>query len=74
MKTRWVNNIFVRFMRYCIMWSEHRAAIKTLNKLTDAELKDIGLTRGDIDRMVWRVGSNFMYLILDLKLLVLKRH
>jgi len=53
MKTRWVNNIFVRFMRYCIMWSEHRAAIKTLNKLTDAELKDIGLTRGDIDRMVW---------------------
>jgi uncharacterized protein YjiS (DUF1127 family) len=35
------------------MWSEHRAAIKTLNKLTDAELKDIGLSRGDIDRMVW---------------------
>ena len=46
-------NIFVRFMRYCILWSEHRSAIKTLNKLTDAELKDIGLTRGDIDRMVW---------------------
>ena len=53
MKKRWVNNIFVRFMRYCVLWSEHRAAIKTLNKLTDAELKDIGLTRGDIDRMVW---------------------
>lgn len=53
MKAKWVNNIFVRFMRYCILWSEHRAAIKTLNKLTDAELKDIGLTRGDIDRMVW---------------------
>ena len=53
MKTRWVNNIFVRFMRYCSLWSEHSAAIKTLNKLTDAELKDIGLTRGDIDRMVW---------------------
>jgi|TARA_R110000744_G_scaffold245030_1_gene361806 uncharacterized protein YjiS (DUF1127 family) len=35
------------------MWSEHRAAIKTLNRLSDRELKDIGLNRVDIDRMVW---------------------
>ena len=53
MKQRWVNNIFVRFMRYCIMWSEHRAAIKILNTLSNRELKDIGMTRADIDRMVW---------------------
>ena len=53
MKDRWVNNILVRFMRYCIMWSEHRKAIKILNTLSDKELKDIGLNRIDIDRMVW---------------------
>ena len=35
------------------MWSEHRKAIKILNTLTDRELKDIGMTRADIDRMVW---------------------
>ncbi len=53
MKQRWVNNIFVRFMRYCVLWSEHRAAIKILNTLSNRELKDIGMTRADIDRMVW---------------------
>ena len=50
---RWTNNLFVRFMRYSIMWSEHREAIKQLNRCSDRELKDIGLTRADIDRMVW---------------------
>ena len=50
---RWPNNIIVRFLRYSVMWSEHRAAIKTLNRLSDRELKDIGLNRVDIDRMVW---------------------
>ena len=53
MKQKWVNNIFVRFMRYCVLWSEHRHAIKVLNQLSDKELKDIGLNRSDIDRMVW---------------------
>jgi uncharacterized protein YjiS (DUF1127 family) len=53
MKKRFVNNLFVRFMRYCVMWSEHREAIKILNKLSDRELKDIGISRSDIDRMVW---------------------
>lgn len=53
MKSRWNNNIIVRFLRYSVMWSEHREAIKTLNRLSDRELKDIGMTRADIDRMVW---------------------
>jgi len=53
MKKKWVENIFVRFMRYCIMWSEHREAVKILNRLSDRELKDIGISREDIDRMVW---------------------
>ena len=33
--------------------SEHRRVIKELNRLTDAELKDIGIFRCDIDRLVW---------------------
>jgi uncharacterized protein YjiS (DUF1127 family) len=40
-------------MNYLATWREHRNAIKTLNKLSDKQLKDIGLNRGDIDRMVW---------------------
>jgi|TARA_Y100000385_G_scaffold3004_1_gene3262 uncharacterized protein YjiS (DUF1127 family) len=36
-----------------ITWQLHRDAVKHLNKLTDRELKDIGLTRGEIDRMIW---------------------
>ena len=47
------NNIFVRFLRYSVLWSEHRKVVKILNTLTDRELKDIGLTRGEIDNMVW---------------------
>jgi uncharacterized protein YjiS (DUF1127 family) len=44
---------FWRYMNYLATWREHRNAIKTLNKLSDKQLKDIGLNRGDIDRMVW---------------------
>ena len=36
-----------------MFWSDHRKAIKQLNTLTDRELKDIGISRSDIDRMVW---------------------
>ncbi len=53
MKKKWVENIVVRFLRYSVMWSEHRQAIKQLNRLSDRELKDIGINREDIDRMVW---------------------
>ncbi len=42
-----------RLMNYMVTRSEHRNTIKTLNKLSDRELKDIGLNRADIDRMVW---------------------
>ena len=44
---------FWRYMNYLATWREHRNAIKTLNKLSDKQLKDIGLNRSDIDRMVW---------------------
>lgn len=42
-----------RYLNFMITWQEHRAQIKILNQLTDKELKDIGINRGDIDRLVW---------------------
>lgn len=42
-----------RFMNYIKTWRLHRETIKQLNKLSTKELRDIGLNRNDIDRMVW---------------------
>jgi len=44
---------FWRYMNYLATWREHRNAIKQLNQLTTRELNDIGLSRADIDRLVW---------------------
>ena len=44
---------FWRYVNYLATWREHRNTIKALNKLSNTELKDIGLNRADIDRMVW---------------------
>jgi uncharacterized protein YjiS (DUF1127 family) len=44
---------FWRYMNYLATWRSHRLAIKQLNQLTDKELKDIGISRSNIDRMVW---------------------
>jgi uncharacterized protein YjiS (DUF1127 family) len=44
---------FWRYINYLATWREHRKAIKQLNKLTDRELNDMGISRADIDRLVW---------------------
>ena len=44
---------FWRYINYLATWREHRKVIKQLNKFSDRELRDIGITRGDIDRLVW---------------------
>jgi uncharacterized protein YjiS (DUF1127 family) len=46
-------NIVQRYWNYLKTWREHRKAIKQLNQLTDRELNDIGISRADIDRLVW---------------------
>jgi len=46
-------NYLWRLTNYIATRSEHRRVIKELNRLTDAELKDIGINRCDIDRLVW---------------------
>lgn len=44
---------FWRYVNYLATWRSHRSVIKQLNGLSDRELRDIGITRGDIDRLVW---------------------
>lgn len=44
---------FRRYVNYLATWREHREAIKQLNRLTNRELRDIGISRADIDRLVW---------------------
>ena len=44
---------FWRYINYLATWREHRKAIKQLNQLTDRELRDLGISRADIDRLVW---------------------
>ena len=44
---------FWRYVNFLATWREHRNAIKQLNMLTDRELNDIGMSRSDIDRLVW---------------------
>ena len=42
-----------RFTNYVVTWREHRKVIKELNTYTDRQLRDIGINRADIDRLVW---------------------
>lgn len=42
-----------RLFKYLQTRQAHRTAIKQLNMLSDAQLKDIGFNRGDIDHMIW---------------------
>ena len=44
---------FWRYVNYLATWRTHREAVKQLNRLSDQELRDIGISRSDIDRMVW---------------------
>lgn len=46
-------NWFWRYVNYLASWREHRRVIKELNMLSDKDLRDIGINRSDIDRLVW---------------------
>lgn len=46
-------SLFWRYMNYLATWREHRKVIKELNRMTDRELNDMGISRADIDRLVW---------------------
>jgi uncharacterized protein YjiS (DUF1127 family) len=42
-----------RYWKYLMTWQMHRDTIKHLNRLSNRDLRDIGLTRGDINNLVW---------------------
>ena len=35
-------------------WRRYRSAVQELSQLTDHELRDIGIRRGDIETIVWQ--------------------
>jgi uncharacterized protein YjiS (DUF1127 family) len=46
-------SIFRRYWNYMNTWREHRRVIKELNQMTDRQLNDMGISRADINRLVW---------------------
>lgn len=46
-------NWITRYLNYLKTWRQHRQVIKELNALDDKTLKDIGINRLDIDRLIW---------------------
>jgi uncharacterized protein YjiS (DUF1127 family) len=57
----WIKqNWIVRYINYLKTWRQHRETIKQLNRLTNKELRDIGITRADIDRLVWQEEDKTM--------------
>jgi len=49
---------FCEVMKRLGMWNKvQRAAYKELAQLSDHELKDIGLCRGDINRLIEEMGE-----------------
>lgn len=55
MKRKFLENIVVRFIRYVIDWRDTRSVIRELNKLSDKQLKDIGMNRGEIEHLIYRL-------------------
>lgn len=53
MKRKILETYLMRFVRYVIDWRKTRSIIRELNMLTDKQLRDIGITRGEIDHLVY---------------------
>lgn len=53
MKQKILETMLMRFIRYVIDWRRTRAVIRELNMLTDRQLKDIGINRGEIDHLIY---------------------
>lgn len=46
-----VEGVFAALVARFKAWRSYRATFKALSQLSDAELKDIGITRCDIERL-----------------------
>ncbi|KIT16459.1 DUF1127 domain-containing protein [Jannaschia aquimarina] len=45
---------FANLLAAALTWSDRRGTVRALRALTDRELADIGLTRGDVEEMAHR--------------------
>jgi uncharacterized protein YjiS (DUF1127 family) len=45
-------------MRLLNSWKRYGVAVQELSHLSDRELADIGITRGDISRVAWEHARN----------------
>ena len=57
MKRKILETYMMRFVRYVIDWRRTRSVIRELNMLTDKQLRDIGITRGEIDHLVYTIAD-----------------
>jgi len=46
---------YIRMLR---TWLRYRDAARALSRLTDPELRDIGVNRSEIDGIAWRVARS----------------
>jgi uncharacterized protein YjiS (DUF1127 family) len=46
-------NMLLPIIRFVKAWKRYGAAMQELSHLSDRELADIGITRGDISRVAW---------------------
>lgn len=53
MKIRFMETMFMRFVRYILDWRDTRSIIRELNTLTDRQLRDIGIDRSDIEHLIY---------------------
>ena len=53
MKYMILESYLIRFVRYVLDWRKTRSIIRELNMLTDKQLKDIGINRGEINHLVY---------------------
>jgi uncharacterized protein YjiS (DUF1127 family) len=54
MKKLLKENIIVRYWKYMKTWRKHRDTIKQLNSLSDKDLWDIGISRWQIDELIFK--------------------
>ena len=43
----------INIIRKINEWTKYRRTVIELNKLSDRELRDIGVAHGDIERLAW---------------------
>lgn len=57
MKRKILETYLMRFVRYVIDWRKTRSVIRELNMLTDKQLRDIGINRGEIDHLIYTLND-----------------